>query len=179
MDPAVSIIHNSMEISMAKRTNGVAEFSRVGSALQWVFPKLGALQIDATEFYPEWAAMDEVQQNIILNGLKQKCADGMASAINEQDRYDRMASIMANLRGGIWSARGTGTASDAAILAQAIAEVDRKPLTKCRAYVDGLTKSARDALMSHALYKGVCDEIKAQRATAVDVDDLIGEIGNL
>jgi hypothetical protein len=164
---------------MAKRTNAVADFTRNGSTMAWMFPKLGTLEIDAAEFYTDWAKFDEVQQMIVLNGLKQKCADGMASAINEQDRYDRMSGIMTNLRGGIWSARGTGTASDAAILAQAIAEVDRKPLTKCRAYVDGLTKAARDALMSHALYKGVCDEIKAQRATAVDVNDLIAGIENL
>jgi hypothetical protein len=172
-------IHNLMEVRMAKRTNAVAEFARDGSLMVWTFPNLGKLKIDAMEFYPDWAKFDEVQQMIALNGLKQKCADGMASAVNETDRYERMSGIMTNLRGGVWSARGTGTASDAAILAQAISEVDRKPLTKCRAYVDGLTKAARDALMSHALYKGVCDEIKAQRATAVDVDGLIGEIGDL
>jgi hypothetical protein len=164
---------------MAKRNNAVAEFTRNGPELRWDFPKLGLLTIDASAFYSDWAKFDEVQQMIVLNGLKQKCADGMASAINEQDRYDRMSGIMTNLCSGVWSSRGTGTASDAAILAQAIAEIDRKPLTKCRAYVDGLTKAARDALMSHALYKGVCDEIKAQRATNVDVDGLIGEIGDL
>lgn len=164
---------------MAKRTNGVAEFTLNGSSLEWKFPKMGALQISAKSFFGDWDKLDDVQQKIIINGLKQKCADGMASAANETERFERMQAIMLNLLSGVWSARGTGASSDAAILAQAISEIDRKPLSKCREYVDGLTKAAREALMAHPLYKTTCDELRAQRSADVDVDSEIEAIRNL
>jgi hypothetical protein len=162
-----------------KRANSVADFSRNGSVLQWAFPRVGTCEIDAATFFPQWSTFDEVQQNVILNGLKQKCADGMASCATELDRYDRMKSIIINLGNGVWSSRGTGTASDAAVLAQAIADVDRKPLAKVRVYVDTLSKASRDALMAHPLYKQAVDDIKANRAAAVDVDDLIAGIESI
>lgn len=162
-----------------KRANSVADFNLNGSVLEWAFPHGTVLSVDAQAFFGEWASFDEVQQNIIRNGLKQKCADGMASCATEADRIDRMKGIMQNLLGGVWSARGTGTASDAAVLAQAIADVDRKPIGKVRDYVDTLSKASRDALMAHPLYKQAVDDIKASRAAAVDVDDLIAGIENI
>jgi hypothetical protein len=173
-----SFIHNSDGDTM-KRANSVADFNLNGSVLQWAFPHGTKLEIDAQSFFTEWATFDEVQQNIIRNGLKQKCADGMASCATEADRIERMGGIMQNLLNGVWSSRGTGTASDAAVLAQAIADVDRKPLAKVRVYVDTLSKASRDALMAHPLYKQAVDDIKANRAAAVDVDDLIAGIESI
>jgi hypothetical protein len=173
-----SFINLDGELTM-KRANSVADFALNGSALSWSFPSGKTLTIDADSFFGEWASFDEVQQNIIRNGLKQKCADGMASCATEADRIERMAGIMTNLLNGVWSARGTGTSSDASVLAQAIADVDRKPLNKVRAYVDGLSKASRDALMAHPNYKATVDSIRAAKASVVDTDDLLDEISNI
>jgi hypothetical protein len=173
-----SIIKLDGELTM-KRANSVADFALTGSSLSWTFPNGKKLTIDAADFFDGWATFDEVQQNIIRNGLKQKCADGMASCATEADRIERMSGIMTNLINGVWSARGTGTSSDASVLAQAIADIDRKPIAKVRAYVDELSKAARDALMAHPMYKQAVDDIKAQRTASVDVDELIAGIESI
>jgi hypothetical protein len=168
----------NLENKMARK-NGVAEFAMKGTRMMWDFGMEDTVTIDILNVFPEYAVMNEVQQGVVRNGLKQKLADSIAGVKNNNERFDRMVSVRDALLRGEWTARTAGGGSAAAILAEAIAEVDGRSLAKCREYTKGLKPAAVAALSVHPLYKGAVDRIVASRATAVDVAALLGEIDGI
>ncbi len=161
------------------RKNGVADFAMKGTRMTWDFGTGGTVAIDVIDLFPEYAVMNEVQQGVVRNGLKQKLADSIAGLAGNDERFDRMTNVRDALLRGEWAARTAGGGSAAAILAEAIAYVDARPLAKCREYTKGLKPAAVAALSAHPLYKAAVDRIAASRAATVDVNALLGEIGEI
>ena len=160
------------------RKNGVADFVMKGTRMTWDFGTGGTVALDVMDLFPEYAVMNEVQQGVVRNGIKQKLADSIAGLMGADERFDRMTNVRDALLRGEWTARAGG-GSAAAILAEAIADVDGRSLAKCREYTKGLKPAAVAALSAHPLYKAAVDRIVASRATAVDVSALLGDIDGI
>jgi hypothetical protein len=160
------------------RKNSVAEFALKGTRMIWEFPLDGPVSIDIVDLFPTYAGMSEVQQGVVRNGIKQKLADSIAGG-EDKDRFDRMMTVRDGLLRGEWTTRTASGGSTAAILAEAIADVDGRSLAKCREYTKGLKPAAVAALSAHPLYKAAVDRLTAERAKAVDVSALLGEIDEI
>ena len=159
------------------RANGVAIFSQNADTMQWSFGPAMSVQATASDLFPDYHSFDVVQSGIVLNGLKQKLADSIASCKTPTERFDRMTKIRDNLYNGVWSERGSSGSSDAAILVAAIVSVSGKSLEKITAYVAGKSKTEIAALMVSERYSKAVNEIRKARVASIDVD--LDEIDDL
>lgn len=63
---------------MAKRANGIAEFSLVGTVMTWTYGgEIAATTLELTS-NPEFAGMSPFSQSVYRNGIKQKVGDAGA-----------------------------------------------------------------------------------------------------
>ena len=159
------------------RANGVCAFVQSADTMTWTFSPSQAVTASASDLYQDWHGFDIVQSSLILNGLKQKLADSIASCKTADERFARMKKVRDNLYNGIYSERGTGQSTDAAILVAAIVEVSGKPLEKVAAYVAGKSKSEIAALMMSEKFADAVASIRKSRVASVSVD--LDEIDDL
>jgi len=65
---------------------------------------------DAAEIFPQWTELTDVQQKVIVNGLKQKLADSVAvskdAKMNASERHDSIAELWERLLDGEWNRKG-------------------------------------------------------------------------
>lgn len=164
-----------------KRANSVADFALYGSVLSWTHSNGLECRIDAVELFPDFHSYNVVQQGTILNGIKQKCADGMASCKTGTERYDRMSGIINNLRNGIWSARGTGTGgkSELRLFAQVVADVKGKPFGPVFAAMEKWSKAQVAKYMSHESFAAELAKRREKALATVSTEDLEDEIDEI
>ena len=91
---------------MAKRVNGVMEYTYVAPVLKFDFGGNLVVTHDATCNFPTFAEMNDCQQRIIVNGLKQRLSDRVAGGESAQSRYETMAGTANSLRANVYSTRG-------------------------------------------------------------------------
>lgn len=161
-----------------KRANGIAAFVAAGSLMQWTFGEGLTVRYDVADNFPEFGSMDDCQQRIVLNGVKQRLADSIAGCKLASDRFERMNALADAMRRGEYEMRAKGVATDA-MLAAAIAIVKGIDLAKVTAYLATKTPSQRQALAADEKYHAKYLELLAQRTKSVDVDELDDEIDQL
>jgi hypothetical protein len=62
---------------------------------------------DVVEIFPEWDTLTDVQQKVVLNGLKQKLADSVAvskdAKLTPKERSEAIAELWGRLLEGEWN----------------------------------------------------------------------------
>jgi hypothetical protein len=59
-----------------------------GSMLQWTFGEGMTVRYDVTDNFPNFDDMNDCQQRIVLNGVKQRLADSIAGCKVPSDRFE-------------------------------------------------------------------------------------------
>ena len=91
--------------------------------MDWDFTKDGILtcthkdvtpekkvDFDLTEFFEDFSELTEIQQNIIVYGIKQKLADACAvqkpEVLTTNERIVTMSNVWSRLKDGVWTQKG-------------------------------------------------------------------------
>lgn len=73
---------------------------------------LKAQTFDITKLFPDYSELDEIQQKLVVYGLKQKLADSVAAEkkleLTCNERIVTLDGIFARLLDGVWSQKGGG-----------------------------------------------------------------------
>jgi hypothetical protein len=163
---------------MAKRANGIAVFTASGSMMAWTFGPEQRVVYDAATNFPDFATLDDCQQRIVLNGVKQRLADCIAGLKSPTERFERMESVAQALSQGRYEVRAAGVNNDG-MLAAAIVAVSGKPLAVIVEFLSKKTPAERTALAASEKYQSKFLELLAERTKAVNVEDLDDEIDDL
>lgn len=163
---------------MAKRANGVATFAASGSMMSWTFGPEQRVAYDVRANFPDFTALDDCQQRIILNGVKQRLADCIAGVKTPQERFERMQAVADGMKQGRYETRAAAVSNDA-MLAAAITAVKGIALEKVVAYLSGKTPAERLALSQKDVYKQAYLTQIAIRTQAINMEALDDEIAAL
>lgn len=160
---------------MAKRANGIAEFSLTDGVLKWDFGKLGSVVVDSRGMFPDYDEMTESQQRTIVNGLKQRTADGGAKGQDATlaDKFEGMSRIADALNVGDYGVERELTGG---VLARAIVEVTGNTLANVRAILEKKTATERRALEYGEKYGPTVERMKREIAARIKVDDTEFEV---
>ena len=136
----------------------------------------------------------EVLLRLIGHGLSQKIGDTFAGVVELDDMVLASEEMIAQLKKGDWGiVREAGdSVAGASVVIRAIAEVTKKPIAEVKAFLDKKLDAAKvsgQKLSRQALYAsfrapntktGVVikrmEEDKATKSSAVNSDDLLGEL---
>jgi hypothetical protein len=162
---------------MAKRANGIATFAASGSRMSWDFGS-GVVRYDVTDNFPDFATMDDCQQRIVLNGVKQRLADCIAGLKSPTERFERMQSVAEALSQGRYEVRAAAVNNDG-MLAAAIASVKGIALKKVVAYLAEKTPAQRNALAADEKYHATYLALIAERTKSVNLADLDDELDRM
>lgn len=127
------------------------------------------------EIRPEDCGM-EIQTTAMFHGFNQKIRDsaaGFSKANDFSGAFNAMQSVVDNLLGGLWNAKGgTGTAD----LVQAVANLKKIALEDAQTAVDELDDEQLKIVMAKPAIKAEILRIKSERAAkvaeAADDEDL-------
>lgn len=154
------------------RANGIAEYSRVGRTLQWIWPGLGTNRFSVPD-----VGLDERDDAALFNGYKQKIADAAAKKdATHREKFEAQAACIETLESGSWNKGERGAPS---FLAEAIAQVKGKPVSEIRKILAGADPKKVRAMAAKPEYAGVIAEIRASRVRPADVADVEAEIDAL
>lgn len=130
---------------------------------------------------------DEIRQQLMMHGLKQKLVDAAAISRNPdtgrsatvEDKFAAVDEIAQRLRAGEWSKRreGSGEASGG-LLFRALCELypNKTPET-LREFIAGKSKEEQAALRATPKIAAIIDRIRARRNSDVDADALLADLG--
>lgn len=169
---------------MAKRANGVMEFELAKSVLTYTFSPTQIVTYDATANFPTFPEMNDCQQRIIINGLKQRLQDGVGGAGRTiTQRFERMSEIADNLRRNVYSARGESVPTDLKFYARVVAAVQGKPHAEAT-ILEAIRKWSDAQITAYMAKPQFVAEIERQRAAIVasvnvaDLDAQLDAIGD-
>lgn len=160
---------------MAKRANGVSEFTRVGDTLTWAYGgNIPPVSYNLANI-PEWDGACEFTKSMLVNGAKQKIADSMAiqdATVAEKAAAARETAT--NLTKLIWRGdRGS-------ILATALQNLfPKKSAVEIADWMRGLDDEAIKALKGDSRVKAEIlriQEAKVDDSTREKVDSLLATL---
>ena len=165
---------------MAKRANGIAEFTTDGNMMAWSFGEIGEVSVQCFDFFPDYMQLSEVQKGIIYNGLKQKMADSIAGCVTTAARYEKMVRTAKALANGEWSSRGDSVEAERIIVAAGIVQVTGKPVDAVRAYLaDKSKKDLAKIAASSKFAVAIANFRAAQTGVPKDTSEMESEIDAL
>lgn len=119
---------------------------------------------------------DEIRSQAMIHGFNQKVRDsaaGFSKANDYSGAFSAMQSVVDNLLGGLWNAKGGNGTGD---LVQAIANLKKIETDEAQGLVDALDEEQMKVVMAKPAIKAEILRIKAERAakvaSAADDEDL-------
>lgn len=129
-----------------------------------------------------------IKARATMHGLKQKLVDAAAISRNPdtgatasiEDKYNAVYEVYQRLLNGEWNKnREGGGGVSGGLLFRALCRMyDRKTPEAIREFLDGKTKAEQSALRANPKIAAIIDEIRAERVSGVDSDDLLDELND-
>lgn len=130
----------------------------------------------------------DIVNRAVMHGLKQKLVDAAAISRNPDtgatasivDKYNAVYEVYQRLLNGEWNKnREGGGGVSGGLLFRALCRLyDRKTPEAIREFLDGKTKVEQSALRANPKIAAIIDEIRAERVSGVDSDDLLDELND-
>ena len=130
----------------------------------------------------------DIVNRAVMHGLKQKLVDAAAISRNPdtgatasiEDKYNAVYEVYQRLLNGEWNKnREGGGGVSGGLLFRALCRLyAAKTPEAIREFLDGKTKAEQSALRANPKIAAIIDEIRAERVSGVDSDDLLDELND-
>ena len=130
----------------------------------------------------------DIVNRAVMHGLKQKLVDAAAISRNPdtgatasiEDKYNAVYDVYQRLLNGEWNKnREGGGGVSGGLLFRALCRLyDRKTPEEIKTFLDTKTKAEQSALRANPKIAAIIDEIRAERVSGVDSDDLLDELND-
>ena len=169
------------------RSNSVVTTELEGNELRFTVvgkdtKAIGTVALDLTKVH------NDIKARAVVHGLKQRITDatamsrvlvnGVETNATPQAKLEAMRQLVEHYNSGAaeWRIKGQGEriGSDEVLLVRALGEVyPEKDVDKLRAYVAGLTKAQRTALLGNEKIKATAERLRAETTADVNTEELL------